>query len=88
MQIELETLEILLLLKCHKKLLSRSYIATTFFKYPKTEREEAINNLIKYNFIVAKKMPKPGATIIPVFYKITDKGEAWVKDYLNNYPEN
>jgi hypothetical protein len=88
MQIELEALEILILLKCHQKLISRSYIATNFAKYPKIEREAAINNLIEHGLVAAKKMPKPGAKVIPIFYKITDKGGIWVKDYLDNYPKN
>lgn len=88
MHIELETLEILILLKCYKKLSSRTYISRTLFKYPKVEREKALDNLIKNNLIIAKQMPKPGATVIPVFYQITDEGKAWVKDYLDNYPKN
>ena len=87
MHTELETLEILILLKCHKKLASRSYISRTLFKHPKKEREKALSNLIKNGLIIAKEMPKPGATVLPVFYKITDIGNAWVKDYLDNYPK-
>ena len=87
MNAELETLEILILLKCSKKLLSRTYITRNLFKYPKIEREKALKNLINQGLIIAKEMPKPDAVKIPIFYKITDEGKAWVKDYLDNYPE-
>jgi len=87
MKTNLSVLEIKILLKCHKKTLSRTYVTSFYFRYPPPEREKALNNLIKNNLIIAKHLPKSGAARVPVFYEITDKGRGWVKDYLDNYPK-
>ncbi len=87
MKVNLSPLEIHILLKCKQKLLSRSALSQIRRKESKTNREKAISNLIKQGLINVLELPHPDATITPVFYEITDKGKAWVKDYLDSYPK-
>jgi len=76
-----------MLLKCDEGLLKRNYVSQLYKAYSAEDREKAMNALINYGLVEAKEMPKPGAKITPVFYRITNKGKAWVKDYLDNYPK-
>lgn len=87
MELDLNTLEIRILLKCNEKLLSRTYLAPLYNKYSLKERRKAIEHLIKEKYIIARELPKPGAKVVPVFYEITEKGKKWVRDYLDNYPD-
>lgn len=82
----LSTLEIRILLKCNEGMLKRGYVSQLYQKHSAADRKKAIDSLIKLCFIRAREMPKPGANKVPVFYEITNKGKAWVKNYLNNYP--
>jgi len=85
--VELSTLEIRILLKCDKKLLSRTDISQLYKKFTKTYRDAAIKTLLNYDLIEAIEKPKEGASKIPIFYQITPKGKNWVKSYNKNYPE-
>jgi len=84
--IELSDLEIRMLLKCSEKPLSKRAVTQLYSKFGKGTRDKAIEYLADYGLITAHKMPKPGTRKTPVFYKITDKGQQWVKNYLDNYP--
>lgn len=84
---ELSTLEIRILLKCDKKLLSRTDISQLYKKFTKTYRDAAIKTLLKHSLIEAIEKPKEGTSKVPIFYQITSKGKIWVKNYNKNYPE-
>jgi len=83
---ELSTLEIRILLKCDKKLLSRTDISQLYKKFTKTYRDAAIKTLLNHDLIEAIEKPKEGASKTPVFYKITPKGKEWIERYNKNYP--
>lgn len=84
---DLTIFEIKILFKCAEKLLSKSYASNLYGAHKKKERDAAIKNLIQSGLIDKVEMPRPGANKTPVFYKITDKGNEWVEEYLKNYPK-
>ena len=86
MNTNLDTLEIQILLKCYEKPVNRTYITRTFFRHKIDDREKALSKLIESNLIISRKMPKPGAAKIPIFYQITDEGKKWISNYLEHYP--
>jgi len=86
MKTKLADLEVRMLLKCSEKPLSKHSVTQLYRKFEKVRRDEAIAHLTDDGFITAHKMPKPGTRKTPVFYKITDEGQKWVKQYLDNYP--
>ena len=87
MKLDLNTLEIRILLKCYKNLLSRTDVSQIYHNYSKEERSKAIKTLSESGFIHSIEFPKLDAKKVPVFYEITNRGKQWVKDYLNNYPK-
>jgi len=75
-----------ILLKCSEKPLSKRDVTHLYNKFDKPSRDKSIAHLMEESLLAAHKMPKPGTRKTPVFYKITDKGQQWVKNYLDNYP--
>ncbi|HSW68752.1 MAG TPA: hypothetical protein VLI69_01170 [Gammaproteobacteria bacterium] len=57
-------------------------VTQLYKQYKKEERDDEIRNLISDDYLEAKKMPKPNTKKTPTYYFITDKGKAWVKNYL------
>lgn len=89
--LDLNTLEIRMLLKCYneaerQELLHHAQIGIHYHKHPPAERKAAIAQLIQKQYINAMELPTPGLRRAPVFYEITEKGRAWIKYYLDNYP--
>lgn len=85
MDINLSALEIRILLKCDERPLVRGKLTQVYKKSSIEEREKAINNLKARQYIVQKALPKPSTRTVPIFYEITDKGRAWVKEYMATY---
>ena len=83
----LDTLEILILLKCNEGVLKRSRLSSLYARHPIEERNEAIKHLITLEYITEKQMPLPKTRNIPTYYAITEKGKDWVNNYLSAHPE-
>lgn len=86
MELDLNTLEIRLLLKCNKGLLGRTDLTQIYQKHPAHERKAAITTLLEKGYLIVKKLPTPGARRTPEFYEITEQGKQWLHDYHANYP--
>jgi len=86
MEKHLTELEIKILMRCQKGMISRR-MATQYFKsVGKLERDRAVENLIKNRLLLSRKLPKPDARKTPTFYELTEKGKAWLQSYFENYP--
>lgn len=85
MEIHFNTLEIRILLKCNEGALPKSDISRVYMRYPIKERKEALDNLMRRLYIIERELPGPKSKRIPLFYEITDKGRAWVKEYMATY---
>lgn len=86
--ITLDVLEIRILLNIYEKEpLNKTRLGRLSQKYTSVERERALKNLLTNQLIIEKQLPKPRTNKLPIFYYLTDRGKAWVKDYLDNYPK-
>jgi hypothetical protein len=87
LNIDLNTLEILILYRCSVAFISKSQISQFFKKYSKDDRDLAIAHLINKKFIITKALPKLGTSKTPVFYLTTEAGKKWLETYNKNYPK-
>ena len=87
MHTELSVLEIRLLIKCNKSPLSKRDVTQIFRHYAKSERDEAVHQLLQKELIHLRLMPKEGSGRTPTFYFITDKGKQWLTEYNATFPK-
>lgn len=86
MNTTLSVLEMRMLLKCSKELVSHSKMSNVYAKRTLQVRQDALNHLIQQQYIVARELPHSPQGKPPVFYEITEKGRTWVDAYLQEVP--
>jgi coproporphyrinogen III oxidase-like Fe-S oxidoreductase len=84
---ELSQLETRILLKCQTQPISKRDITQLYRKFTKSERDQAVQQLVRKGLLDERKMFKPGVAKTPTFYFITEDGEKWAKGYLANFPD-
>jgi len=86
---QLTGLEIKILLKCARDVLSKTQLTQCFRAKSLKQRYEAIQALLDDGFLTSSQRPRPSLSVVtkvPTYYEITEKGRAWLKKYCEEHP--